>query len=233
MATQPSSPLEAHWNWLRHRFNQLSDLARDADQCLKDPECSRSVQVEKLIEWGKEICRLLKDCKERDLFNAIADNDYATLDPKNKRLLTDLYEHLHGIMLQEQAVLVVAEIKDDAARELCSEIESRLRRSHLQPISFEAAWHQRVDNAIKSACDVPSTKALFYLDNFGRWYRSLKKRYGMIGLVAIAGANAVVVVKVPEPFTATKFSKLIAYLLLPTVDDGDPPLDVPPSDWTI
>jgi hypothetical protein len=55
----------------------------------------------------------------------------------------------------------------------------------------------------------------------------------MIGLVALAGANTVISIHVPEPILATKFSKLVAYLLLPTSGEDEPGLEEPPSDWTI
>ena len=98
--------------------NMLSDNMRELFVTLRDEGASGDEREKALISASQLLCRTLRQCRERDLFQAIVDDVRSMPTGTRLALQRDVVEHLTRVLDIEEAILIAAGLSPAAAREL-------------------------------------------------------------------------------------------------------------------
>ena len=197
------------WNALRIDYLRLQDEMAAHDAVLSRREASSWDRAGALKEAAAGLCRFLGSCRKRGLFEDIA----SAADDAAKQK-DELLQMLETVLRQEEQVLAMAGFDALSAGAMTRDVEAFMAgKWRAEPLA-KAVWLQHVDDAIDEVCRFPKSEVLVLARDFGDWVGSITKKFNLASGIVIAGANAVYATNIPEPLTATKFSKLIGFLLI-------------------
>lgn len=200
---------KALWNGLRVDFLRLQDEMQVLERVLTDREASSWDRAGALADVSASLCRFLTKCRDHRVFDDIAD-DARAVSPARDELMSNLAT----VLRQEEAVLREAGFNEATAAALLEGLEAVMAgKWQLEPLA-KLVWMRKVEAAIDGICHFPKSEILVLARDFGNWVADVSKKYKVARGVMIAGANAVFVANIPEPFSATKFSKLIAFVFI-------------------
>lgn len=210
MAVDPAQVLQNAWPWLQSEYKKLDDNLRELSATLTDPTASGAERENALIASAELLCRTIRACHEKDLFNAASEDLVALGRPQIVNLQLEIQDHLENVLKREEAVLIVAGLDPTAARTLLQEVGRA--PTHIwcvDPLHYQAL-DRKVALATEDICHkFPKTNLDFRFHAFKELVKSVKEKYGIVGGLTIAAANTAVSVLIPEPITFTSFSKYI------------------------
>lgn len=197
------------WNALQLDYLRLQDEMSALDTVLTRRDASSWERAGALKDAASSLCRFLGSCRELGLFEDIA---LAADDISWQK--DELLRTLATVLRQEEAVLTEAGFGQQSAGAMMRDLESFMAdKWQAEPLA-KAVWLKHVDGAIGEACNFPKSEILVLAEDFGKWVSSASKKFKVASGIMIAGANAVYAAHIPEPFTATQFSKLIGFLFI-------------------
>jgi hypothetical protein len=210
MAVDPSQVLQNAWPWLQSEYKKLDDNLRELSAVLADQTASGAERENALIASAELLCRTIRACHQKDLFNAANEDLVALGKPLIQILQRETREHLENILKREEAVLIVAGLDPTAAHTLLQEVSRA--PTHIwgiDPLHYQAL-DRKVAFATEDICHkFPKTNLDFRVHAFKELVKSVKAKYGIVGGITIAAANTSVALLVPEPIAITTFSKYI------------------------
>jgi len=201
---------ERNWNSLRIQFMRLQDEMTATDKVLTRRDAGSWDRAGALRSAADALCKFLSRCRDEGVFQEIAEDVSANVF--KERLLAEL----ETVLRQEEEVLQLAKFDPESAQLLMQDVKRIMEgKWRVEPMSA-AALVGRAEAAISAACSFPGSDVLVLAKNFGDWVLEIDRKYHIAIAVVLAGANVVVATHMPEPFFATKVSKLIAGLLIGT-----------------
>lgn len=211
MATSPQETFVKHWNWLKGEYNSVDLALQEQLAILGDTKASDSSKDKALIDAAKLLCHSLSEVQRRGLFDALIED--VTGNPQLLVLQNELRSFADQLLAIEEKVLLQVGVDPKAAQNL------RLALAQVSASAWQAKllgardFRKRVDETLKSACKkIPVTYLEMKTMGWVKQAEDIKKRYGLLGGVTLAAANAVAIHTLPEPITATKFSSLVGYI---------------------
>jgi hypothetical protein len=206
---QMSTDWKRLWNAVQIDFRRLQDEMQAMEEVLTSPAASSWDRAGALTGVSASLCRFLALCRDQGVFEDIADDALAISADKDA-----LLGNIATVLRQEETVLKEGGFEAHKAAALMQDVESIMAGQwHVEPLA-KVAWMRHVEAAIGDICHFPKSEILVLAKDFGNWVADVYKTYNIATGVIIAGANAVFAAQIPEPFTATKFSKLIAFLFI-------------------
>ena len=197
------------WQSLRTDFGVVEREMEALDRVLADREASGWARATALVSAAAALCAFLQRCEREGVFDDIAE---AADDGDAFRTL--VAADLARVLAEEAAILELAGLNGERAADIVrAAAESMDGTTDRSPL-LRHVWRARVDAAVASICDFPSSALVLRATNFADWVRRVDKRYRIAKGVLLAGANAIVATQMPEPIGAVKLSKLIAYLAI-------------------
>lgn len=197
------------WDALRLDYVRLQDEMLALEAVLTRRDASSWERAGVLKDAASSLCRFLGSCRKRGLFEDIA---LAADDISSQK--DELLRTVATVLRQEETVLTEAGFGQQSASAMLRDLESFMAGNwHAEPLA-KAVWLKHVDSAIDEACHFPKSEILVLAKDFGKWVTSASKKFNVASGIMIAGANVVYASHIPEPFTATKFSKLIGFLFI-------------------
>lgn len=211
MSKDAQDRLQSNWPWLCSEYNKLSDNMRELFVTLRDENASGEERENALISASQLLCQTLRECRNRNLFQAIVDDVKSMPVGERLALQNQTVEHLTRILEIEEGILIAGGLKPGPAREL-REALSRIPRQTLNPgqlIDESIEHYSRV--AAEEVCNrFPKSSLDFKINHIKNAVGTLKKKYGFVGAATVAAGNLTVLYFVPEPMSITKVSKLLA-----------------------
>lgn len=209
--------LESDAEWLRNEANRLFDRLNQVARNLQSPRRTDTQKAGDVALMAAELCEVLREVNKRGLFKALAGD--VERDLKGGSVSIDVIRaDLEKIVTFERGLLTAFKLSEGAADALLTAFkESKLLREW--PYFAEATFKEHVDNAIDEVCSVPRSGTVLWAK---QTYKKLKKRYGMVGGLAIAAANISAVASgvAPALVSASKFVGAVIAL-----DGTNPPAD--------
>ena len=211
MSQEAQDRLRSSWPWLCSEYNMLSDNMRELFVTLRDEGASGDEREKALISASQLLCRTLRACRERDLFQAIVDDVRSMPTGTRLALQRDVVEHLTRVLEIEEAILIAAGLSPAAAREL-REVITRIPSQTLNPGEFiDGSVEHYARLAAEEICHrFPKSSLDFKITNMRSALRTMTRKYGFVGAATVAAGNLTVSYLVPEPMAITKISKLLA-----------------------
>lgn len=211
MSQEAQDRLRASWPWLCSEYNMLSDNMRELFVTLRDEGASGDERERALIAASQLLCRTLRECRERDLFQAIVDDVRSMPTDTRLALQRDVVEHLTRVLEIEEAILIAAGLSPAAAREL-RDVITRIPHQTLNPGEFiDGSVEHYARLAAEEICHrFPKSSLDFKITSMRSALRTMTRKYGFVGAATVAAGNLTVSYLVPEPMAITKISKLLA-----------------------
>jgi len=194
--------LESDAEWLRNEANRIFDRLNQVARNLQNPRRAEVQKAGDVALMAAELCDVLREINKRGLFKALAGD--VERDLKSGSVSIDVIRaDIEKIVTFERGLLTAFKLSEGAADALLTAFkESKLLREW--PYFAEATFMEHVNNAIDEVCSVPNLGTVLWAK---QTYKKLRKRYGMVGGLAIAAANisAVATGVAPAFASASKF----------------------------
>src|SRR4029434_2942211 len=170
--------------WLRKEANRLRGRLDQVALNLNNPERTDVQKAGDVALMGSGLCEVLREINRRGLFKALAADVEKDLEAKVVSI-EGVRADIKNILNFERGLLTAFKLTEGAVDDLLTAFEnSKLLRE--APHFAEAIFMKHVSDAIDEVCSVPKTGTVLWTK---QTYRKLKKRYGMVGGMAIAAAN--------------------------------------------
>ena len=206
----PELTLQTSHPWLLAQFKRVDENLRELTQIITDPEAEGEARERALIASAELLCNVIRSCREKELFEAAAQDFNGLGQPMIQILQREIREHLKAILDREEAILVAAELDPRAARTLREDIQRMGQTRYHDATLFNIQLDHYAHLAIDDICHkFPKSPIDFKINGFKNALAKVRGKYGVVGGLLVCTANAVALINIPEVVTITKFSKLI------------------------
>lgn len=206
--------LESDVEWLRDEANRIFDRLNQVARNLQSPRRTDLQKAGDVALMASELCDVLREVNRRGLFKALA----ADVEKELKGGLVSIdviRADIEKILTFERSLLTAFKLTEGAADQLLTAFrDSKLLREW--SYFAEATFVEQVNNAIEEVCSVPKTGTVLWAN---QTYKKLKKRYGVLGGMALAAANISAVMAGGPALVSA--SKLVGAVIV--LDGSGPP----------
>jgi len=200
-----------NWTWIKKQHEEVEQAAEKLSALMREGDSPFSEKAAALRDLAEKLCIFLSKCRDAGVLDALAEEGAQAVEQIPREFILT---HLEKVFRQERAVLDLVGIDSKWASRTEESLRSRLPGIVTKDVIEAGAWKKRVREATKEICDVPTTA-------IGQVAKQIQPLVGKVTTgvriarwTVIGVANSLVILKIPEPFTVSKVSKAIAYLLI-------------------